>query len=80
MMAEYEFIEVSSRTTSVDGEPMRLVSFRGKDYTTIPETVLNVDGSFVMPVMDYFMAGAEGRLSEVIRDHVIERLTAEGDK
>lgn len=77
MMANYEFTETSSRNITEDGEMLRLVNYRGKDDNTIPNTVLNVDGSFTMPIMDYFMAGAEGRLSEVIREHVIERLQPE---
>ncbi|WP_379547593.1 hypothetical protein [Oceanobacillus sojae] len=36
---------------------------------------MNIDGSIIVPVMDYFMAGAEGRLPELIKDKVIERLT-----
>lgn len=75
MMEDYVFVETSSRNVDVDGEQMRVVNFRGTDQTSIPNERLNVDGSFTMPVMDYFMAGAEGRLSEVIRDNVIDRLT-----
>lgn len=75
MMANYEFTETSSRNITEDGEQLRVVYFRGTDQSSIPNEKLNVDGSFTMPVMDYFMAGAEGRLSEVIRDKVIERLT-----
>lgn len=80
MMANYEFIETSSRNMTRDGETLRLVNYRGRDDNSIPDTVLNVDGSFTMPVMDYFMAGAEGRLSEVIRQHVVERLTEGSDE
>lgn len=75
MMADYIFTETSSRSIEVDGEQMRLVNFRGTDQTSIPNERLNVEGSFTMPVMDYFMAGVENRLSEVIRDNVVERLT-----
>lgn len=78
-MANYEFTETSSRNTTRDGETLRVVNYRGKDDSSIPDTVLNVDGSFTMPVMDYFMAGAENRLSEEIRAHVVERLTAKED-
>lgn len=77
MMANYEFTETSSRNITKDGETLRLVNYRGKDNQSIPNTVLNVDGSFTMPVMDYFIAGAEMRLGEVIREHVIERLTVD---
>lgn len=79
MMANYEFTETSSRNTTRDGETLRVVNYRGKDGSSIPDTVLNVNGSFTMPVMDYFMAGAENRLSEEIRAHVVERLTAKED-
>lgn len=75
MMANYEFKETSSRNINQDGEQLRVVNYRGIDDNSIPNTVLNVDGSFTMPVMDYFMAGAENRLSEVIRDKVIERIS-----
>ena len=75
MMANYEFTETSSRNITENGEQMRVVNYRGKDDSSIPNTVLNVDGSFTMPVMDYFMAGADNRLSEEIRNHVVERLT-----
>lgn len=80
MMANYEFTETSSRNTTRDGETLRVVNYRGKDDSSIPDTVLNVDGSFTMPVMDYFMAGAEGRLSEEIRAHVIERLSGDSEE
>lgn len=79
-MANYEFTETSSRNTTRDGETLRVVNYRGKDGSSIPDTVLNVNGSFTMPVMDYFMAGAENRLSEEIRAHVVERLTAKEDE
>ena len=75
MMANYKFTETSSRNITQDGEQLRVVNYRGIDDNSIPNTVLNVDGSFTMPVLDYFMAGAENRLSEVIRDKVIERIS-----
>ena len=75
MMEDYIFTETSSRSVDVDGVQMRVVNFRGTDQTSIPNERLNVDGSFTMPLMDYFMAGVEGRLSEVIRVKVVERLT-----
>ncbi|NAP01764.1 hypothetical protein FRY77_38150 [Halomonas sp. MG34] len=75
MMEDYIFVETSSRNVDVNGEQMRVVNFRGTDQTTIPNEKLNVDGSFMMPMMDYFTAGVEGRLSEVIRQKVVERLT-----
>lgn len=74
MMGEYEFIETSSRNHEENGVPLRVVNFRGTDRSSIPNEKLNVDGSFTMPLMDYFMAGMEGRLSEVIRGKVVERL------
>jgi len=80
MMANYEFTETSSRNITEDGRQMRLVNYRGKDDQSIPNTVLNVDGSFTMPIADYFMAGAEQRLTEVIREHVIDRLTVDEEK
>ncbi|MEN2468010.1 hypothetical protein [Ornithinibacillus sp. JPR2-1] len=74
MMAKYEFSETSSRNITEDGVQVRLVNYRGKDDASIPNIVLNVDGSFTMPVMDYFIAGAENRLSDVIRDHVLAKI------
>jgi hypothetical protein len=80
MMANYEFTETSSRNVEVDGEQMRAVNFRGKDEESLPNDKLNVDGTFTMPLMEYFQAGMEGRLSEVIRNKVVERLTPEEDE
>lgn len=75
MMNEYIFEETSSRNETIDGEQLRVVNFIGTDQSSIANEHLNVDGSFTMPLMDYFMEGVEGRLPEVIRDKVIERLT-----
>lgn len=77
MMADYKFTETSSRNTTENGEQLRLVHYRGRDDQSIPGTILNVDGSFTMPVQDYFMAGAEGRLGEVIREKVVDRIMPE---
>lgn len=74
-MEEYVFTETSSRNVTENNEQLRVVNFRGTDQTSIPNEKLNVDGSFTMPLMDYFMAGVEGRLPEVIRDKVIGRLS-----
>ncbi|MEK4924102.1 hypothetical protein MKX78_19530 [Cytobacillus sp. FSL R5-0569] len=79
MMEQYNFIETSSRNITENGEQLRVVNFRGTDQTSIPNQQLNVDGSFTMPMMDYFMAGVEGRLSEVIRNKVIGRLAPEAE-
>lgn len=75
MMEEYVFTETSSRNITIDGVQMRTVNFRGTDEESVPNERLNVDGTFTMPLMDYFQAGVDGRLSEVIRDKVIERLS-----
>ncbi|MFD1453216.1 hypothetical protein ACFQ5E_20920 [Oceanobacillus sojae] len=77
MMSNYEFRETSSRNIDRDGEQVRLVNFRGEELREDREDRerLNIDGSIIVPVMDYFMAGAEGRLPELIKDKVIERLT-----
>ena len=77
MMEAYEFTETSSRNITEDGEQLRVVNFRGTDQTSIPNEKLNVDGSFTMPMMEYFTAGVEGKLSETIRVKVIGRLTPE---
>jgi len=75
MMENYEFIETSSRDIEVDGEQMRLVNFRGRDNSSIPNEELNVDGRFTMPIMEYFQAGMEGNRPEVIRQYVVGRFT-----
>ncbi|MEK4922034.1 hypothetical protein MKX78_08970 [Cytobacillus sp. FSL R5-0569] len=79
MMEQYIFIETSSRNITENGEQLRVVNFRGTDQSSIPNEQLNVDGSFTMPIMDYFMAGVEGRLSEVIKTKVLGRLTPEAE-
>lgn len=75
MMEQYEFTETSSRGAMENGEQVRIVHFRGTDTAERSNDRLNVDGSFTMPLMEYFKAGMEGKLSEVIRNKVIERLT-----
>ena len=77
MMAEYEFVETSSRNITEDGEQKRVVSFRGTDQSSVANEKLNVDGSFVMPLMDYFQAGVDGELPNKIKDYVVGRLQAE---
>ncbi|WP_342488531.1 hypothetical protein MKX67_18280 [Cytobacillus sp. FSL W7-1323] len=79
MMEQYIFIETSSRNITENGEQFRVVNFRGTDQSSIPNEQLNVDGSFTMPIMDYFMAGVEGRLSEVIKTKVLGRLSPEAE-
>lgn len=74
MMADYEFTETSSRNVTVDGEQIRVVNFRGTDQTSVPNEKLNVDGSFQMPLMEYFQAGVDGELPEKIREYVVSRL------
>lgn len=76
MMEKYEFKETSSQPFEEDGEKFRKVYFRGID----PDRELNVDGFIPkVPLMDYFVAGMEGTLSELIRVHVVEKLTATDD-
>ena len=77
MMAEYEFIETSSRNITEDGEQKRVVNFRGTDQSSLPNEKLNVDGSFTMPLMEYFQAGVDGELPDKIREYVVGRLQAE---
>lgn len=77
MMEKYEFTETSSRGITENGEQMRIVNFRGTDTAERSHDKLNVDGSFAMPLMEYFKAGMEGKLSDVIRDKVIDRLRPE---
>lgn len=77
MMAEYEFVETSSRNVVEDGEQKRVVSFRGTDQSSVPNEKLNVDGSFTMPLMEYFQAGVDGELPNKIKEYVVGRLQAE---
>ena len=77
MMAEYEFRETSSRSVEQDGEQVRVVNFRGTDGTSVPNEKLNVDGSFTMPLTEYFQAGVDGELPDKIREYVVNRLQAE---
>ena len=77
MMAEYEFIETSSRNITEDGEQKRVVNFRGTDQSSVPNEKLNVDGSFTMPLMEYFQAGVDGELPNKIKEYVVARLQAE---
>ena len=77
MMAEYEFIETSSRNVTEDGEQKRVVNFRGTDRSSVLNEKLNVDGSFTMPLMEYFQAGVDGELPNKIKEYVVARLQAE---
>ena len=77
MMAEYEFVETSSRNVTEDGQQLRAVSFRGTDQSSLPNEKLNVDGSFTMPLMEYFQAGVDGELPAKIKEYVVARLQAE---
>ena len=77
MMAEYEFVETSSRNVTEDGQQLRAVNFRGTDQSSLPNEKLNVDGSFTMPLMEYFQAGVDGELPTKIKDYVVGRLQAE---
>lgn len=76
-MAEYEFVETSSRNVTEDGQQLRAVSFRGTDQSSLPNEKLNVDGSFTMPLMEYFQAGVDGELPAKIKEYVVARLQAE---
>ena len=76
-MAEYEFVETSSRNVTEDGQQKRVVNFRGTDQSSLPNEKLNVDGSFTMPLMEYFQAGVDGELPIKIKDYVVGRLQAE---
>lgn len=72
MMANYEFTETSSSTVIEGDKRFRKIYFRGVD----PEHELNVDGNIPkVPELDYFMAGVEGKLGELIRDFVIKKIT-----
>ncbi len=77
MMAEYEFVETSSRNVTEDGQQVRVVNFRGTDQSSVPNEKLNVDGSFTMPLMEYFQAGVDGELPNKIKEYVVGRLQAE---
>ena len=76
-MAEYEFVETSSRNVTEEGQQLRAVNFRGTDQSSLPNEKLNVDGSFTMPLMEYFQSGVDGELPNKIREYVVSRLQAE---
>lgn len=76
-MAEYEFVETSSRNVTEEGQQLRAVNFRGTDQSSLPNEKLNVDGSFTMSLMEYFQAGVDGELPIKIKDYVVARLQAE---
>lgn len=76
MMEDYIFEEERSQNVEVDGEVLRRVDFKGTEQTTKVNENLSVSGRFTMPLMEYFQAGMEGRLPEVIRDKVIERISS----
>ncbi|MCT1904127.1 hypothetical protein [Oceanobacillus sojae] len=78
MMNNYTFTESSSRNIEKDGEQVRLINFRGtepRDETGDRER-LNIDGAIIVPMMDYFQAGISGELPQLIKEKVLERLTA----
>ncbi|WP_339233783.1 hypothetical protein [Oceanobacillus sp. FSL W7-1281] len=78
MMNNYTFTESSSRSIEKDGEQVRLINFRGtepRDDSGDRER-LNIDGAIIVPMMDYFQAGMNGDLPELIKEKVLERLTA----
>ncbi|BAM46358.1 hypothetical protein AXY_02260 [Amphibacillus xylanus NBRC 15112] len=77
MMAEYEFVETSSRNITENGQQLRVVNFRGTDQSSVPNEKLNVDGSFTMPLTEYFQAGVDGELPNKIKEYVVGRLQAE---
>ncbi|MFD1451520.1 hypothetical protein ACFQ5E_12005 [Oceanobacillus sojae] len=77
MMNNYTFTEQSSKNVERNGEQVRLVTFRGSGPRDgIDNEYLNVDGRVDIPLMDYFMAGMENRIPALIKDKVIEQLTA----
>lgn len=68
----YDFTENGTTPFVENGQRFRRVNFAGVDSTN----ELNIYGYIPkMPEMDYFMAGIDGRLPEVIREHVINKLT-----
>lgn len=77
MMENYEFYETGSRSITQDGEHKRTVSFRGSEKEYHRNDRLDVSGTFTMPEMEYFQAGMDGNIDEVIRSRVVERLTPE---
>lgn len=77
MMNEYEFQERSSTTIVEGDERFRRINFRGVD----PERELNVDGHIPkVPESEYFEAGMEGKMNELIKDFVVKKLTNDADE
>lgn len=76
MMNDYAFEETNSRTVEVNGEQKRRIDFNGIDPNGSSTQVdyLNISGRIFVDVMEYFQAGLDGRIPELISEKVSERL------
>ncbi|PAV30158.1 hypothetical protein CIL05_06740 [Virgibacillus profundi] len=72
MMEKYEFSETNSMPVEENGEQFRKVYFRGID----PARELDVNGHIPkVPVTEYFQAGIDGTIDDLIRTFVVDKLT-----
>ncbi|PWA05493.1 hypothetical protein DCC39_18070 [Pueribacillus theae] len=68
----YEFRETSSNAVEQDGQHFRRVYFTGGDSTG----ELTINGYIPMvPALEYFQAGIDGTINDLIREHVMTKLT-----
>lgn len=72
-MEGYNFKETSSSTFTDSSERFRKVHFIGEDIQDPRQ--LNITGYIPkVPEVDYFRAGLEGTLDDLIRNHVVARI------
>ncbi len=79
MMNNYEFdCDGSTRFIEIDGEQYVLVRFTAREPREMRESQenINLNGNIALPAMEFFQAGLDGNLSDVVRDNVIDKLTA----
>ncbi|MEF3330552.1 hypothetical protein [Oceanobacillus oncorhynchi] len=79
MMNNYEFdCDGSTRFIEVDGEQYVLVRFTAREPREMRDSQenINLNGNVALLAMEYFQAGLDGKISDVVRDNVIGKLTA----
>ncbi|WP_152658304.1 hypothetical protein [Oceanobacillus sp. CFH 90083] len=82
MMNNYEFeCDGTTRFIEVDGEQQILVRFTAREPREMRESQenINLNGNVALPAMEFFQAGLDGNLSDVVRDTVLDKLTARED-
>lgn len=77
-MNNYQFeCDGSTRFIEVDGEQHVLVRFTAREPREMRESQenINLNGDVALPAMEYFQAGLDGKIADVVRDTVIDKLT-----